>query len=96
MKDKTWSDVCGSTKLDQYTYEEKLRKFLEVSITSTCCQSYGICGEQYSSDLEFDEQGKLISTRLRVMHRPLRNSYDYIRAAREMRLAVDYVMKPLT
>ena len=82
--------------MDQYTYEEKLKKFLEVSITSACCQSYGICGEQYSSDLQFDENtGKLISTRLRVMHRPLRNSYDYIRAAREMRMAVDYVMGPL-
>ena len=29
------------------------------------------------------------------MHKPLRNSYDYIRAAREMRLAIDYVMGPL-
>ena len=29
------------------------------------------------------------------MHKPLRESYDYIRAAREMRLAVDYVMGPL-
>ena len=43
-KGQQWSEVCGSDKLDQYTYEEKLRKFLEVSITSTCCQSYGICG----------------------------------------------------
>ena len=45
--------------------------------------------------MEFDESGQLVSTRLRVMHRPLRNSYDYIRAAREMRLAVEYVMGPL-
>ena len=29
------------------------------------------------------------------MHKPLRNSYDYIRAAREMRMAVDFVMDPL-
>jgi Niemann-Pick C1 protein len=95
LKGQSWSDVCGSNDLDQYTYEEKLRKFLEISITSPCCQSYGICGEQYSSDMQFGEDGKLVSTRLRVMHRPLRNSYDYIRSAREMRLAVQYVMGPL-
>jgi Niemann-Pick C1 protein len=59
-----------------------LKKFLAISITSPCCQSYGICGEQYSTDMQFGDESKLISSRLRVMHRPLRNSYDYIRAAR--------------
>ena len=29
------------------------------------------------------------------MHKPLRNSHDYIKAARETRLAVDYVLGPL-
>jgi hypothetical protein len=29
------------------------------------------------------------------MHKPLRESYDYIRAARETRMAVDYILKPL-
>lgn len=29
------------------------------------------------------------------MHKPLRNSYDYIRAARETRMAVDFILKPL-
>ena len=68
---------------------------MQVSIESPCCQTYGICGEQYRSDLTFGEDGKLKSTRLRVMHKPLRNSYDYIRAARETRMAVDYVLGPL-
>ena len=55
---------------------------MSVSITSGCCQSYGICGEQYNKDLIFNDEGKLVSSRLRVMHKPLRNSSDYIRAAR--------------
>jgi len=29
------------------------------------------------------------------MHTPLRNSHDYIRSAREIRMAVEYVMRPL-
>lgn len=36
-----------------------------------------------------------MSTRLRVMHKPLRNSYDYIRAARETRMAVEYILGDL-
>ncbi len=43
----------------------------------------------------FDDDGKLVSSRLRVMHKPLRNSSAYIRAARETRLAVDYILGPL-
>lgn len=68
---------------------------MAISITSGCCQSYGICGEQYNKDLIFNDEGKLVSSRLRVMHKPLRNSYDYIRAARETRMAVDYILGPL-
>lgn len=30
------------------------------------------------------------------MHKPLRNSADYIRAARETRMAVDFVLKNFT
>ena len=82
QKDAMWADICGSANIDNLSYEEQLRKFLSVSITSGCCQSYGICGEQYNKDLIFGDDGKLKSTRLRVMHSPLRNSYDYIRAAR--------------
>jgi hypothetical protein len=37
----------------------------------------------------------LASTRLRVMTKPLRNSADYIRSARETRLAMDFVMGDL-
>lgn len=77
-----WSDTCGSSNINNFDYGQQLRKFLSISITSACCQSFGICGEQYNKDLIFDDDGKLVSTRLRVMHKPLRNSYDYIRAAR--------------
>ena len=55
---------------------------MEVSITSSCCQNYGICGEQYITDLRFDDNGDLVSSRLRVMTKPLRNSDEYTKAAR--------------
>lgn len=55
---------------------------MEIGIESACCQNYGICGEQYISDLRFDDNGELVSSRLRVMTKPLRNSADYIRSAR--------------
>ena len=90
-----WSETCGADNIESYTEDEKLKKFLAISIESPCCQSYGICGEQYNKDLIFGKDGKLKSTRLRVMHKPVRNSSDYIRAARETRLAVDYVLGPL-
>lgn len=94
--DATWSDVCGTKNIDAFGYGEQLKKFLDVSISSACCQNYGICGEQYHTDLIFNEEGTLVSSRLRVMHKPLRNSEDYIRAAREMRLAVDYMMQNIS
>jgi Niemann-Pick C1 protein len=68
---------------------------MQISIESPCCQNYGICGEQYISDLRFDDEGNLVSTRLRVMTKPLRNSADYIRSARETRMAMNYVMDDL-
>ena len=55
---------------------------MEVSITSSCCQNYGICGAQYITDLRFDDNGDLVSSRLRVMTKPLRNSDEYTKAAR--------------
>lgn len=55
---------------------------MQVSIESTCCQNYGICGEQYITDIRFDDEGNIKSTRLRTMTKPLRGSDDYIRAAR--------------
>lgn len=82
---QTWTDACGATNVDKLPYNEQLRLFMEVSIESSCCQNYGICGEQYISDLRFDNSGNLVSSRLRVMTKPLRNSADYIRSARETR-----------
>lgn len=56
-QDKVWIDACGARGVDKLPYSEQLKKFLEVSITSTCCQDYGICGEQYITDLRFDNDG---------------------------------------
>lgn len=82
MDSQQWTEPCGAKNIAQYSYEEQLRRFLAIKIDSPCCQSYGICGEQYVTDVTFDEEDKVVSSRLRVMHKPLHNSYDYIRAAR--------------
>ena len=42
--------------------------------------------------MRFDDDGNLVSTRLRTMTKPLRKSEDYIRSARETRLVMDYVL----
>jgi Niemann-Pick C1 protein len=89
---QTWTDACGATGVDKLPYLQQLRRFFDVTIESTCCQNYGICGEQYITDVRFDDEGDLVSSRLRVMTKPLRGSEDYIRAAREARLVMDYVL----
>lgn len=54
---QTWTEACGALNIDKLSYEEQLRRFMEVSIESSCCQNYGICGEQYISDMRFNDAG---------------------------------------
>ena len=39
-----WTDACGATGVDKLPYKEQLRRFLDITIESSCCQNYGICG----------------------------------------------------
>jgi len=39
--------------------------FVNTKIESTCCQSYGVCGEQYSLDIIFDDYNTVRATRFR-------------------------------
>lgn len=61
----TWSDDCGSKSVALLPFEDQMQAFVNIKILSKCCQSYGICGEQYSGDIIFDDFGSVISTRFR-------------------------------
>lgn len=42
-----------------------MQQFVNIKIDSECCQSYGICGEQYSLDIIFDDLNRVEATRFR-------------------------------
>ena len=56
-----------------------MRTFIEIKVESDCCQKYGICGEQYVTDISFDRNGKVSATRFRFSHTPVRFQDDFIR-----------------
>lgn len=68
---------------------------MNIQIDSMCCQTYGLCGEQYSKDIIFNDDGSIKTSRLRFQHRPLRASEDYIKAAQEARQTVSKIMEKL-
>lgn len=76
-----WNEACETQTITEYSFEEQLRRFMNIEIDSPCCQTYGLCGEQYSKDIIFDEDGSIKTSRLRFQHKPLRFSEDYIKAA---------------
>ena len=39
-----------------------MQAFVSIKILSKCCQTYGICGEQYSGDIIFDDFGTVTAT----------------------------------
>lgn len=65
-------------------------------MASQCCQKYGICGEQYSLDIVFNDEGKVETTRFRFMHKPLKSQADYIAGLVETRKATDIFATRLT
>lgn len=56
-----------------------MREFIKIKIESDCCQKYGICGEQFVTDVSFDRNGKVAATRFRFSHTPVRYQDDFIR-----------------
>jgi Niemann-Pick C1 protein len=66
-----------------------VRQFLNISIDSACCQSSGICGEQYQSDVVFNHHGMgIAASRLRFQLQPLRNEEDFIGSYATLRQAL--------
>lgn len=42
--------------------------FVQLKVEAECCQSYGICGEQFSLDVIFDDTGRVTTSRFRFQH----------------------------
>ena len=62
---------------------------MKIKIESECCQHFGICGEQFVTDIVFDDNGKVSATRFRFQHKPLKYQSDFINALVETRKAAD-------
>ena len=73
-----------------------MARFVQIKIESPCCQSYGICGEQYSQDVIFDDTGRVTSTRFRFQHQVQKTQEDYIKGLVETRKACDLYASNLT
>lgn len=84
-----WSDACGSEAAAPLPFDDQMRMFVQLEVDSECCQKYGICGEQYSLDVVFDDLGRVETTRFRFQHTPLKYQKDFIAALVETRKATD-------
>jgi Niemann-Pick C1 protein len=95
MHDASWSTVCGSAAASVLDFDEQLKKFVNIKVESDCCQHNGICGEQFVSDIIFDDSGKVSATRVRFQHKPLKYQSDFINALVETRRAADMYVDQL-
>lgn len=74
-----WADPCGSVEAMNLGFDDAMRKFVNIKVESDCCQLYGICGEQYISDIIFNAAGKVTATRFRFQHTMVYDDNDFIR-----------------
>ena len=84
-----WVNTCGTQGISAYSFNEQMRRFVKIGISSDCCLQYGLCGEQYVKDIVFDDDGEIESTRFRFQHPALRVQADYIRDLQTTRFVLD-------
>lgn len=72
-----------------------MKMFVNIKIESDCCQSFGVCGEQFSLDIIFDDFGAVTSTRFRFQHTTQKSQQDYIDGLVETRRVTDVYAKQL-
>lgn len=48
-------NVVAWNNRDEASFYSMVELFLTIPIESQCCQSYGVCGAQFDSDVTFDE-----------------------------------------
>ncbi|CAM9450914.1 unnamed protein product, partial [Hapterophycus canaliculatus] len=79
---------------DEASFYSMVELFLTIPIESQCCQSYGICGAQFDSDVTFDdgeEDGvrRIIASRLRFNMQPLNTQRDFVNSYYYVKLVTD-------
>lgn len=77
-------------------FNSQMRQFVNLKIEGDCCQLYGICGEQYSLDIIFDDYGVVRASRFRFQHQTMKTQEDYIRGVLQTRRACDQFASLLT
>lgn len=60
-----WQEDCNSALASVLPFDDQMKMFTQIEVDSNCCQKYGICGEQYSLDIIFNDEGKVETTRFR-------------------------------
>ena len=59
-----WNEACGTENMG-LGFNEQMAAFVNIKVESPCCETYGICGEQFSLDVIFDDDNRVVSTRFR-------------------------------
>ena len=91
-----WSDVCGREEAAALSFDGQMQLFVNIEIDGKCCQDYGICGEQFSLDVIFDDLGVVRATRYRFQHQTQKTQEDYIKGLVETRKVCDDYATTLT
>lgn len=65
-------------ELKKQPLKTQVKEFLKMKADSYCCKSKAICGEPYVSDITFNENGDIESSRFRFQHVALRNQSIYV------------------
>lgn len=86
---------CNNSEVSSFDFNTQVRQFLTVSIDSICCKKFGVCGEQYQTDIIFNDAGEIEASRFRFQHTALKSQSDFIDALRDTRYAIDTIGKGL-
>lgn len=72
--------TTNTTTIPNSEFVPLVRVFLHIPVTSQCCQNYGICGEQYQSDVVFSTSSSIATSRLRFQLTKLSTETKFIRS----------------
>jgi len=56
IKSESWNEIRETAQhRDEASFYAMVELFLSIPIESQCCQSYGVCGAQFETDVTFDK-----------------------------------------
>ena len=61
----------------------QVKEFLKIKTDDPCCKTEGLCGEVYSGDIAFDDNGEIVASRFRFYHVPLTEQSIYVNSVLE-------------